>query len=133
MDPKPEVDLREEVRLAKLREIAGLTIDDCLKLFQSENDPYVAFARSDCNSDEGYGCSDRAVVVPDEGGVGSHVLLWRFVSNSDAGIDHLNFYRHEDCEVQPGVEWEDTYDCAVDTECPACGHDISPYHSQLNL
>jgi len=36
-------------------------------------------------------------------------------------------YTHDDCPVQPGVTWEDTYDCAVNGECPACGAtDIVP-------
>lgn len=36
-------------------------------------------------------------------------------------------YRHDDCKVKPGVEWEDVWDCAVNGECPACGtDDIEP-------
>jgi hypothetical protein len=30
-------------------------------------------------------------------------------------------YRHDDCKVDPGVEWTDTWSSAVDGECPACG------------
>lgn len=36
-------------------------------------------------------------------------------------------YRHDDCEVQPGVTWSDTWSCACNSECPACGiKDIEP-------
>jgi hypothetical protein len=31
------------------------------------------------------------------------------------------FYRHDDCPVTPGIEWEDEWECACDGECPACG------------
>lgn len=36
------------------------------------------------------------------------------------------FYRHDDCPVQPGVEWEDTWSCACNDDCPACGREIEP-------
>lgn len=36
-------------------------------------------------------------------------------------------YAHIDCEVDPGVEWEDEWDCACNGECPSCGMtDIEP-------
>jgi hypothetical protein len=36
-------------------------------------------------------------------------------------------YAHYDCKVEPGVEWEDTWSCACNGECPACGtSDIEP-------
>lgn len=36
-------------------------------------------------------------------------------------------YAHYDCPVDPSVEWTDTYECAVNGECPACGtKDIEP-------
>jgi hypothetical protein len=36
-------------------------------------------------------------------------------------------YRHDDCEVQPGIEWDDIWDCACNGQCPACGmKDIEP-------
>jgi hypothetical protein len=40
----------------------------------------------------------------------------------------INYYRHDDCSVEPGVEWEDEWSCACNDECPACGtKDIEPY------
>lgn len=37
-------------------------------------------------------------------------------------------YRHDDCEVDPDIEWEDEWDCACNSECPACGtKDIQPF------
>jgi len=40
---------------------------------------------------------------------------------------YLIKYRHDDCRVQPGVEWTDIWDCACNGECPACGiDDIEP-------
>jgi hypothetical protein len=40
---------------------------------------------------------------------------------------YLIQYRHDDCEVKPGVEWYDTWSCACNGECPACGvKDIEP-------
>jgi hypothetical protein len=41
----------------------------------------------------------------------------------------INHYRHEDCEVQPGVEWEDQHSCMCNDRCPACGKEIEPYCS----
>lgn len=34
------------------------------------------------------------------------------------------YYRHVDCPVRPGIEWDDLWTCACDSECPACGADI---------
>lgn len=42
----------------------------------------------------------------------------------------LNHYRHQDCPVQPSVEWDDEWSCGCDDECPACGAAISPYDSE---
>lgn len=37
------------------------------------------------------------------------------------------YYKHIDCKVTPGIEWEDTWSCACNGECPACGmKDIEP-------
>lgn len=42
-----------------------------------------------------------------------------------------NHYHHLDCPKQPGVEWIDTWDCACNDQCPACGtKDIEPYNSE---
>lgn len=40
-----------------------------------------------------------------------------------------NYYRHADCKVQPGVEWQDTWDCACNDRCPACDAEIEPCKS----
>ncbi|MFV1943447.1 hypothetical protein VPH49_21785 [Pseudomonas luteola] len=38
-----------------------------------------------------------------------------------------NFYECPNC----GTEWEDTWDCACNDQCPECGaKDIEPYDSQ---
>lgn len=43
----------------------------------------------------------------------------------------LLFYKHEDCAEDPDVEWQDTWDCACNSECPACGiKDIEPYDAE---
>lgn len=43
----------------------------------------------------------------------------------------LNHYHHLDCPKQPGVEWDDVWDCACNDQCPACGtKDIEPYESE---
>lgn len=41
----------------------------------------------------------------------------------------LNHYRHDDCPVDPGVEWEDRWSCACNDRCPACNAEIEPYQS----
>lgn len=46
-------------------------------------------------------------------------------------IEYTNFYRHLDCPVNPGIEWEDIWTAACDDECPACGADVSPYKSEI--
>ncbi len=40
-----------------------------------------------------------------------------------------NLYCHEDCLEQPGVEWEDRWECMCNDKCPACGKEIEPYES----
>ena len=46
-------------------------------------------------------------------------------------MQYLNHYRHADCPVDPGTEWTDTWDCACNDQCPACGiKDIEPYDSE---
>lgn len=35
-----------------------------------------------------------------------------------------NFYRH--C----GVEWDDTWSCGCNDDCPVCGKEIEPYDSE---
>lgn len=42
---------------------------------------------------------------------------------------YTNRYRCDACKV----EWEDTWSCACDDECPECGADISPYDSECDL
>jgi hypothetical protein len=36
-------------------------------------------------------------------------------------------YRHDDCLIEPGVEWYDVWSCACNGQCPVCGtKDIEP-------
>ena len=45
----------------------------------------------------------------------------------EAEVRYRILYRHDDCPVQPGIEWDDIWDCACNGECPACGtKDIEP-------
>lgn len=30
-------------------------------------------------------------------------------------------YRHDDCPIKPGVEWDDIWDCPCNGQCPECG------------
>lgn len=41
-----------------------------------------------------------------------------------------NHYRHRDCPVEPGVEWEDVWSCQCNDHCPACDREIEPYDSE---
>jgi hypothetical protein len=36
----------------------------------------------------------------------------------------LVHYAHYGCSVDPIVTWDDEYESACDSECPACGQDI---------
>lgn len=45
-------------------------------------------------------------------------------------LQFVNHYRHDDCPVQPGVEWEDTWSCMCNDHCPACDAEIEPYQSE---
>lgn len=40
-----------------------------------------------------------------------------------------NYYRHEDCNVQPGIEWNDCADSMCNDRCPACRAEIEPEDS----
>lgn len=42
----------------------------------------------------------------------------------------LNLYRHTDCPVQPGIEWDDVWSCACNDKCPACDAEIEPFDSE---
>lgn len=39
-----------------------------------------------------------------------------------------NYYRCVECKTK----WTDLWSCAVDTECPKCGHDHSPYRYTID-
>jgi len=41
-----------------------------------------------------------------------------------------NFYQHKDCKEQPGIEWQDEWDCMCNDKCPACNKEIEPYKSE---
>lgn len=57
-------------------------------------------------------------------------------SHAEAGDEdenegkYLNHYRHADCPKQPGITWTDTWSCMCNDECPACGAEIEPEHSE---
>jgi hypothetical protein len=36
---------------------------------------------------------------------------------------YLKYYRHVEC----GVAWKDSWSCACNDRCPACGAEIEPY------
>lgn len=42
---------------------------------------------------------------------------------------YLNHYCHDDCPVEPGVEWTDQWSCMCNDRCPACNREIEPHHS----
>ena len=42
---------------------------------------------------------------------------------SNEPMRFLNYYRH--CDTQ----WTDTWSCQCNDECPVCGAEIEPYHS----
>lgn len=41
-----------------------------------------------------------------------------------------NLYCHEDCPVDPGIEWQEKWTCICNDKCPACRREIEPYESQ---
>ena len=41
-----------------------------------------------------------------------------------------NHYRHADCPEEPGIEWQDTWDCMCNDRCPSCNAEIEPHHSE---
>lgn len=52
-------------------------------------------------------------------------------SEEDDSPRFENFYRHDDCSKQPGIEWNSSADSRCNDECPACGlKDIQPYKSE---
>lgn len=51
-------------------------------------------------------------------------------SNTGKKTEFINFYRHDDCPVRPGVEWTDKWTATCDDECPTCSRDISPCRSE---
>lgn len=55
---------------------------------------------------------------------------WKSLATDTSGNPcvWLNHYR---CECDPaGTFWEDEWSCQCDDECPVCGHDLSPHHSE---
>jgi len=44
----------------------------------------------------------------------------------DEPIRFRNYYRCDDCDV----EWSDDWSCCCDDECPSCGRDYTPTHSE---
>lgn len=52
------------------------------------------------------------------------------VSHEARNVWYMNYYRHTDCPEEPGIEWEDEWDCMCNDRCPACNAEIEPYHSE---
>jgi len=40
----------------------------------------------------------------------------------------VNYYLCKNCDVK----WHDTWTCACDDKCPACGYSISPHHTEVS-
>lgn len=49
---------------------------------------------------------------------------------SKAETGYINYYRHTDCPVKPGVEWWDQWSCACNDRCPECNAEIEPWKSE---
>ncbi|MFN0278980.1 MAG: hypothetical protein ACKVRN_10295 [Pyrinomonadaceae bacterium] len=60
----------------------------------------------------------------------SSCYLEEIVQGEDE-IEYTNYYCHDDCPVNPGIEWEDIWTATCDDECPACRADVSPYKSEI--
>ena len=41
----------------------------------------------------------------------------------------INLYANEGCPVEPGIEWEDAWDCQCNDRCPACNAEIESFDS----
>ena len=105
-----DIDLAKEVRLAQLRAILGLTIDDCIEHFKTPEDAYYEAAVAEAQ-DEPRNPTFPPVVEPSDGGV--NVLSWIWVSHSDAGATVINHF--ECC----GQTWTEENDSAYDL-CQTC-------------
>jgi len=46
------------------------------------------------------------------------------------GPSYRNYYRHADCDEEPGIEWNSVWSCTCNDRCPACDHEIEPYNSE---
>lgn len=53
------------------------------------------------------------------------VNMWEDVEETE----YVNKYQCTSC----GEEWEDTWTCMVDDECPKCGTIMTPYGSEENV
>lgn len=49
--------------------------------------------------------------------------------SAESPIGYINFYRHRECPLRPGIAWADDWTAMCDDECPACGACIGPYRS----
>lgn len=77
------------------------------------------------DSDDDIIIDDQPETGPD-GDAGIWVAAWVFVHNDEWN----NFYRHTDCTVKPGIEWDDVWSCQCNDRCPACNAEIEPYKSE---
>ena len=45
----------------------------------------------------------------------------------ETAVTFLIQYRHDECPVEPRIEWFDVWSCTCNGQCPACGmKDIEP-------
>lgn len=52
------------------------------------------------------------------------LINWSALTRDGEEHRFRNFYRH--C----GGEWDDTWSCKCNDECPKCGAEIEPYRSE---
>lgn len=156
----PAIDLLERARLLIDTEKDTESPDCPYTALVKEIDEYLALkatpaqveaAREEWADDE-LEIDDEAMLSPAADGSGTWISAWVWMQGTPGACgkcgDSLNeegkcttaecenctwmtnFYRHDTCEVDPGVEWEDQWVCGCDDECPACGVSISPYKSE---
>lgn len=118
-----------EKELAALKE-RGLTFGQCVHLFGVDRkvDPYTKAAFEARNRDGELEIDSRTVVSESDDG-GAYVMAWVWVTDEEAGVktETVNYYSCERC----GHEWEGTYECQVDDDCPSCGvRHMTPYFAE---
>lgn len=79
-----ETPLTKEQLLATL-EANNLTLSDCMRAFAADDDDPYAVACRDMMEDGNLEMDNN--VITSEGNDGAYVLVWKFVSKEDAGIE----------------------------------------------